>query len=188
MIVEEDVGDYVDCSPVSNIKTLPAPFFGSAGSAGGSAHTMNVFGSDNSGTGAHGIAGGGGSGLSNPIPAASLVQVSIPDFASHFGDAPTPEVLSLVQVLDNFLNVSNMREKGIPTAEDVFANKTSFDLVQFFNRNRINYYIILNGGSVLTSLEFPFEGVMRVYCDNKDHPYLSVHHKTIEDLIKDQEL
>lgn len=148
--------------------------YGSGGGAGGSANTVM------------GIAGGGGSGLSNTISAHSLVQVAMPDFGQMIQSSP--DTLSLITVLDNFLKLSKMRELGVPTPEAVFANKTSAELIEFFNKNKVNYYIVLNSGTVLTTFEYEFEGVMRVYVDSDDKPYLSIWHKTIDDLIKDQEM
>lgn len=79
------------------------------------------------------------------------------------------------------------RDLNIPTAEEVFANKTPSALIDFFDRIKCNYYIILFDKSVTCSFEHGEEGVMRVECDKGNRPYVCLYHKSVESLINEQE-
>lgn len=78
------------------------------------------------------------------------------------------------------------KEQGIPTAEQVFENRNPEALVEFFHKIKLNYYIILQNGAVLSSFEFEKPGVMRVDCEDSGAPYLCLFHKDLEQLFHEQ--
>lgn len=143
---------------------------GSGGAYSSSSHAV---------MGGAGGAGGYSMGINTFAP-----EISIPEFD------PIPDHIEEDHKLGDVLNQLLLRDQGIPSAEEVFENKDPFELVQFFNKIRCNYYIVLYGkagSTVMSSFEYPMEGVMRVCCDTQNKPYLCIYHKNLDDLFAEQE-